>query len=206
MAEESGLIVELGDRVLDLACEQAARWHVEQPQPAIGISVNVSAHQLADPGFPDRVARALERTGLPAASLRLEVTETTLVEEHQWSVDNFARLKGLGVSIVLDDFGTGFSSLGYLRRFPFDLLKIDRSFVDQIGIPTNAAIVTAVIGIAEALDLEVVAEGIETESQLQAVRGLGCHHAQGYLFSRPIPGGEASALLRGMSLHQASSA
>ena len=142
----------------------------------------------------------LERTGLPATSLRLEVTETTLVEEHQWSVDNFARLKGFGVGVVLDDFGTGFSSLGYLRRFPFDLLKIDRSFIDQISIPTNSAIVTAVIGIAEALELEVVAEGVETESQLAAVKALGCHHAQGYLFSRPVPAAEAGALLRGVRL------
>jgi diguanylate cyclase (GGDEF)-like protein len=206
MAEESGLIVELGDRVLDLACEQAARWNTEQPQAAIGISVNVSAHQLADPAFPDRVASVLERTALPAALLRLEVTETTLVEEHQWSVDNFARLKGLGVGVVLDDFGTGFSSLGYLRRFPFDLLKIDRSFVDQIALPTNAAIVTAVIGIAEALDLEIVAEGVETKSQLETVTALGCHHAQGYLFSRPVPAAQAAALLRSGSLRQATNA
>ncbi len=202
MAEESGLIVELGDRVLELACEQAARWRVEQSQTPVGISVNVSARQLADPEFPDRVASVLERTALPAASLRLEVTETTLVEEHQWSVDNFARIKAFGVGVVLDDFGTGFSSLGYVRRFPFDLLKIDRSFIDQISIQTNAAIVTAVIGIAEALELEVVAEGIENKSQLDAVRALGCHHGQGYLFSRPVPAAEASALLRGVRLSQ----
>jgi diguanylate cyclase (GGDEF)-like protein/PAS domain S-box-containing protein len=203
MAEESGLVVELGDRVLELACEQGTRWHLERPQTPVAISVNVSARQLADPEFPDRVASVLERTGLPATSLRLEVTETTLVEEHQWSVDNFTRLKGFGVGVVLDDFGTGFSSLGYLRRFPFDLLKIDRSFIEQISIPTNSAIVTAVIGIAEALELEVVAEGIETKSQLAAVKALGCHHAQGYLFSRPVPAAKAGALLRGVRLPQA---
>ncbi len=206
MAEESGLVVELGDRVLALACEQAARWRLEHPQTPVGISVNVSARQLADHEFPARVASVLERTGLPATSLRLEVTETTLVEEHQWSVDNFARLKGFGVGVVLDDFGTGFSSLGYLRRFPFDLLKIDRSFIDQISNRTNAAIVTAVIGIAEALELEVVAEGVETKSQLAAVKALGCHHAQGYLFSRPVPVADATALLRGVSLSQVTSA
>ena len=206
MAEESGLIVELGDRVLELACDQAARWRAQQPRTPIVISVNVSARQLADPEFPDRVASVLERTGLPATSLHLEVTETTLVEEQQWSIDNFARLKEIGVGVVLDDFGTGFSSLGYLRRFPFDLLKIDRSFIDQIAIQSNAAIVTAVIGIAEALDLEVVAEGIETESQLAAVTALGCHHAQGYLFSRPVPVAEATALLRAVNLSQATSA
>ena len=206
MAEESGLVVELGDLVLELACEQATRWRTEQPAAPIGISVNISARQLADPEFPDRVADVLERTKLPPTSLRLEVTETTLVEENQWSVDNFARLKELGVGIVLDDFGTGFSSLGYLRRFPFDLLKVDRSFVDQIAVKTNAAIVTAVIGIAEALDLEVVAEGIETESQLAAIKALGCHHGQGYLFSRPVTAQQATVLLRGVRLREATSA
>jgi diguanylate cyclase (GGDEF)-like protein len=206
LAEESGLIVDLGDLVLDRACRQAARWMADHPRQAITVSVNVSARQLADAAFPDRVRAVLERSELPAASLMLEVTETTLVAEHEVSVDNFARLKSLGVGIVLDDFGTGFSSLGYLRRFPFDQLKIDRSFVDQIAVETNAAIVAGVIGIADALDLRVVAEGIETQAQLATVRAMGCHRAQGYLFSRPVPAAEAGALLRGVSLRQATSA
>jgi diguanylate cyclase (GGDEF)-like protein len=206
MAEESGLIVELGDHVLDLACAQAARWTAAHPQRSITVSVNVSARQLADTAFPDRVHAVLELSELPPASLLLEVTETTLVAEHEVSVDNFARLKSLGVGIVLDDFGTGFSSLGYLRRFPFDQLKIDRSFVDQIAIETNAAIVAGVIGIAEALDLRVVAEGIETEAQLDTIRALGCHRAQGFLFSRAVPAATAGALLRGASVREATSA
>jgi len=128
-----------------------------------------------------------------------------LVDDHQGPDDGFRRLKDLGVGVVLDDFGTGFSSLGYLRRFPFDLLKIDRSFVDQIGSDSaNAAIVTAVSGIAEALGLGVVAEGVETDAQLDAVKALGCHFAQGYLFARPLPAAEATELLQTEALPAAS--
>jgi EAL domain-containing protein (putative c-di-GMP-specific phosphodiesterase class I) len=197
LAEESGLIVEIGDRVLELACAQAARWQAENPDaPPPGISVNISARQLSDPKFPDRVRRILRETDLQPICLSLEVTETMLVDEHDGPDEGFRRLKELGVGVVLDDFGTGFSSLGYLRRFPFDLLKIDRSFVDQIGSDAaNAAIVTAVTGIAEALSVGVVAEGVETEAQLEAVTTLGCHFAQGYLFSRPLPAAEAAELV-----------
>ncbi len=197
LAEESGLIVDIGDRVLELACAQAAGWHAENPDaPPLGISVNISARQLADRSFPDRVHKVLRETDLQPVCLSLEVTETMLVDDHDGPDEGFRRLKELGVGLVLDDFGTGFSSLGYLRRFPFDLLKIDRSFVDQIGSDTaNSAIVTAVAGIAEALGVGVVAEGVETEAQLQAVTALGCHYAQGYLFSRPVPAAEATELL-----------
>jgi diguanylate cyclase (GGDEF)-like protein len=197
LAEESGLIVEIGDRVLELACRQAASWQAASPDaPPVGISVNISARQLADRSFPDRVRRVLHESDLQPVCLSLEVTETMLVDEHDGPDDSFRRLKELGVGVVLDDFGTGFSSLGYLRRFPFDLLKIDRSFVDQIGSNSaNAAIVNAVTGIAEALGVGVVAEGVETEAQLDAVSALGCHFAQGYLFARPLPPDEAAEFL-----------
>jgi EAL domain-containing protein (putative c-di-GMP-specific phosphodiesterase class I) len=161
------------------------------------MSVNISARQLADPGFADRVRRVLQKSDLQAACLSLEVTETMLIDDHDGPDEGFRRLKELGVGVVLDDFGTGFSSLGYLRRFPFDMLKIDRSFVDQIGSDAaNAAIVTAVTGIAEALGVAVVAEGVETEAQMAEISRLGCHFAQGYLFSRPVPAADAAELLR----------
>ena len=197
LAEESGLIVEIGDRVLEVACRQAATWQSASPDaPPVGISVNISARQLADRAFPERVRSVLHASDLQPMCLSLEVTETMLIDEHDGPDEGFRSLKALGVGVVLDDFGTGFSSLGYLRRFPFDLLKIDRTFVDQIGSDSsNAAIVTAVTGIAEALGVSVVAEGVETEGQLETVTALGCHYAQGYLFARPLPAAEASELL-----------
>jgi diguanylate cyclase (GGDEF)-like protein/PAS domain S-box-containing protein len=197
LAEESGLIVEIGDRVLETACADAAAWHRRHPDSRpVGISVNISTRQLADREFPDRVRGVLDRTGLQPLSLSLEVTETMLIDELENPSDGCKRLKALGVGLVLDDFGTGFSSLGYLRRFPFDLLKIDRSFVERIGSDAaDAAIVEAVTQIAEALGLKVVAEGVETSDQLAAVRDLGCHFAQGYLFARPLAADVAAEFL-----------
>ena len=198
VAEESDLIVDIGDRVLEIACADAARWHRERPdERPVTISVNISARQLADRSLPERVRWVLARTGLEPVSLSLEVTETMLVDEHESPVDRCNSLKLLGVGLVLDDFGTGFSSLGYLQRLPFDQLKIDRTFVERIGSDeTGAAIVEGVIRIAEALGLGVVAEGIETPEQLAAVSDLGCHFGQGYLFARPMDAVAASEFLR----------
>ena len=202
LAEESGLIVELGDRVLELACTQAAAWHRERPDgPPIGISVNISARQLVDPALPARVRRFLREADLQPVCLSLEITETTLVDDMDIPHGTFSRIKELGVGLVLDDFGTGFSSLGYLRRFPFDTLKIDRSFIERIGSePADAAIVSGVTGIAAALGLEVVAEGVETEGQLDTVASLGCQFAQGYLFARPLPPDRLAELLHSPAL------
>ena len=199
LAEESGLIVELGDRVLELACRQAVAWQRERPDaPPIGISVNISPRQLVDRTFCDRVRAVLVESDLQPVCLSLEVTETMLVDEFESPAATFERLKELGVGLVLDDFGTGFSSLGYLQRFPFDLLKIDRSFVDRLGTDAaNMAIVTAVTGIADALGLGVVAEGVETKAQLDVVTALGCGYAQGFYFSRPLEPAQVPAVLPG---------
>jgi diguanylate cyclase (GGDEF)-like protein len=197
LAEESGLIVALGARVLEQACAAAAGWHAARPDDApLAISVNLSARQIADPGLLTMIERVLAETGLDPVSLRLEVTESALVEEGETSLGTLNRLKALGIGLVLDDFGTGFSSLGYVKRFPFDALKVDRSFVERIcEEPADAAIVRAVTGIAEALSLKVVAEGVETDEQLAAVRELGCQYAQGFYFARPVPAGELLPLL-----------
>jgi diguanylate cyclase (GGDEF)-like protein/PAS domain S-box-containing protein len=198
LAEESELIVELGDRVLRHACEQTVAWHRLRPDdPPFGISVNVSPRQIADRMLPERVAEVLEDTGIDPSCLSLEVTESVLVDELESPMVAFERLKALGVGLVLDDFGTGFSSLGYLRRFPFDVLKIDRSFVSNLGIdPANAAIIRSVTAIAQVLGLGVVAEGVETEEHRAAVEELGCHFAQGFLFGRPQPAAETAVLLQ----------
>ena len=197
LAEECGLIVPVGAWVLEEACRHAASWHEARPDEApLGISVNLSARQIADPGLLVMIERVLEDTRLDPMSLRLEVTETALVEEGESSFTTLKRLKALGIGLVLDDFGTGFSSLGYLKRFPFDALKVDRSFIERLGEePADTAIVGAVTGIADALGLKVVAEGVETEEQLEAARGLGCHYAQGFYFARPMPAEQLFELL-----------
>jgi diguanylate cyclase (GGDEF)-like protein len=203
LAEDSELIVAIGDRVLEIACAQATSWqHQFDGAEPLGISINISARQLADPGFAGRVESVLSMTGLDPGRLSLEVTETMLIDEVENPTEGFARLQQLGLGVVLDDFGTGFSSLSYLKRFPFDLIKIDRAFIDRLGTePVSAAIVTAVTGIADALDVGVVAEGIETTAQRDAVASLGCRFAQGYLFSRPLPADEITELIAGRRAH-----
>jgi EAL domain-containing protein (putative c-di-GMP-specific phosphodiesterase class I) len=194
VAEESGMIVALGRVVLEEACRQAVRWAAEHgPVP---IHVNLSARQVADPNLVDSVAHVLRTTGVAPSSLVLELTETSLLERSHSPADTLARLKGLGISLILDDFGTGYSSLSYLQQFPLSGLKIDRSFVAALGAANgDGAIVDAILRMARALDLEVVAEGLETEQHLETLRGLGCRYGQGYLFSRPVNVATASALL-----------
>jgi diguanylate cyclase (GGDEF)-like protein len=194
VAEESGMIVALGRVVLEEACRQAVRWAAEHgPVP---IHVNLSARQVADPNLVDSVAHVLRTTGVAPSSLVLELTETSLLERSHSPADTLARLKALGISLILDDFGTGYSSLSYLQQFPLSGLKIDRSFVAALGAANgDGAIVDAILRMARALDLEVVAEGLETEQHLETLRGLGCRYGQGYLFSRPVNVATASALL-----------
>jgi diguanylate cyclase (GGDEF)-like protein len=195
LAEESELIVDIGERVLQLACRQTAEWNRARPDaPPITISVNVSPRQMADPRLPERVRRILRETDLDPLALSLEITESVLVDEAE-ALDTIRALKDLGLRLVLDDFGTGFSALGYLQRFPFDQLKIDRSFVQNLEDPATSAIVSSVISIADALGLAVVAEGIETEAQLATVHGLGCNFAQGFYFAKPMPADQARALI-----------
>jgi EAL domain-containing protein (putative c-di-GMP-specific phosphodiesterase class I) len=156
------------------------------------ISVNLSPRQVAHAELVPTVARALERNGLPPARLALEITESVLISEAGSPWNTLHALKKLGVSLMLDDFGTGYSSLSYLKRFPVDVLKIDRAFVHGLGSEAeDSAIVKAVVGMAQALEMGVVAEGVETEDQVECLRALGCDRAQGFFFGRP---GEASSI------------
>jgi len=196
VAEESGIILDVGSWVLRHACQQAGQWQKLWPHLALGVSVNVTGYQLRQPDFVDLVRHALESTALPPDRLTLELTETMLIDDSENTRPLLDALGQLGVRIALDDFGTGYSSLTYLRRLPIDTVKIDRSFVHALGTSTeDSAIVTAVIQLARDLHLGVVAEGVETPVQLEALRALGCSHAQGYLFAKPTPAEHLAELL-----------
>jgi len=197
IAEESGLIERIGRWVQEQACRQALAWQELRPDARpLDVSVNLSARQVAHPDLPKVVSEVLEQTGLDPVHLRLEITESVLIEESGWAEETLDALHELGVKLALDDFGTGYSSLAYLNRFPFDSLKIDRSFVEGLGLePESDAIVEAIIGMARALSLDVVAEGVENGSQLSELERLGCDYGQGYLFARPLPPEEITPLL-----------
>ncbi|WNV74208.1 EAL domain-containing protein [Geodermatophilus sp. DSM 44513] len=196
LAEESGLIVPLGRQVLQQAVRQARAWQLAAPgEPLLTVSVNLSVRQLAEPGLLDTVAQVLADTGLPAHTLTLELTESLLAADDEDVVALLHRLKRLGVRLAVDDFGTGFSALAYLQRFPLDVLKVDRSFVRDVTTPDSAALTAAVVALARSLRLATVAEGIETAEQAVALRALGCDTAQGFHFARPMPAPELTALL-----------
>ncbi|MCW6512363.1 putative bifunctional diguanylate cyclase/phosphodiesterase [Lichenifustis flavocetrariae] len=183
VAEASGLITALGERVLRNACLDAAHW-----DPPLRLSVNVSPLQFVQGDLVGVIERALEDSGLDATRLELEITEGVLIDDANGTLALLKRIQALGVKVVLDDFGTGFSSLGYLRHFPFDKVKIDRSFItDMIGSCEAIAIVKAVIFLGKSLGMEIVAEGVETSGQFDLLLDLGCTQAQGYLISRPMP-------------------
>jgi diguanylate cyclase (GGDEF)-like protein/PAS domain S-box-containing protein len=188
LAEESSLIGDVGDWVLDHACIHLAEWRARLGSLAPGsVAVNLSGHQLSDPKIVERVASALARSGLDGASLCLELTESILMRDVEETSRTLNALRALGVGLAVDDFGTGYSSLAYLRRFPVDTLKIDRTFVASLTEDEGShVIVGAVMAMAAALDLAVIAEGIETEGQRMALRGFGCLFGQGYLFGRPM--------------------
>lgn len=198
LAEDTGLIVPLGRWVLQVACEQAARWHrrgVVDGQQAPFVSVNLSARQFSQADLVDDVARTLAASRLDPGALELEITESVLMDRSEVGIRTLRDIRGLGVRLVLDDFGTGYSSLSYLKHLPLDTIKIDRSFVAGIDQPADRSIVEAVIALAHGLDIGVVAEGIETEAQLTLLRDLGCDLGQGYLFSRPVTPGRTEGLL-----------
>ncbi|KEO82607.1 putative bifunctional diguanylate cyclase/phosphodiesterase [Tumebacillus flagellatus] len=195
VAESVGLIVPLGEWVLRTACIQNKAWQ-EAGFPPIKVAVNLSARQFEQPNLVDTVAEILEETGLDPQYLHLEITETLAMKNANHAIDKLHALKNLGVQLSIDDFGTGYSSLNYLKKFPIDTLKIDRSFVGDIpGDSDDAAIVTAIIAMAHNLKLTVVAEGVESEAQLEFLRNQHCNEMQGFLFSRPVPAHEVAQLL-----------
>lgn len=187
VADEAGLKDELESWVLDAACDQIAAWRLNRGLPrGAHVAVNVSPTRLVQPALLVQVCDALTRTGIPPAALRLEITETSLLIDEVAASTAVTELRAIGVKVCLDDFGTGFSSLSYIHRFSVDVLKIDRAFVS--GLPENQsseAVVRAIVGMAKGLGLEVIAEGVETEAQLQRLIELGCDSAQGYLLGRP---------------------
>ncbi len=188
IAEQTGLILRLGRWVLREACRQAAAWPTSAGRP-VSVSVNVSPMQLQDAGFVDDVRRALGEAGLPASRLRIEVTESILLDDLETALSRLAALRALGVTAMLDDFGTGYSSLSWVQRLPVTTLKIDRSFVAGVADrEIDRAIVAATLGLARALHLETVAEGVEDERQRDVLRQLGCARMQGFLVARPMPG------------------
>ena len=196
IAEDSGLIIAIGSWVLHEVCRQAAAWHTRFGQQ-LTVSVNVSAYQLrASRTLVDDVLAALRRTGLPASALEIELTESMMINAAGEALAALHELRGLGISIALDDFGTGYSSLGYLRRLPVDCLKIDQSFVSDLSADKGAErVLQAILGIANALRLRTVAEGIETPGQLEILRKHGCPEGQGYLFAHPLAASAIEELL-----------
>jgi diguanylate cyclase (GGDEF)-like protein/PAS domain S-box-containing protein len=197
VAEETGLIHGIGRWVLEEACRQGAAWHLEHPlSPPPRLSVNLSIRQLQDPGLVGDVKRALADSGFEPGCLILEITESMLMDEPEVAIERLRRLKDLGVQLAIDDFGTGYSSLSHLRRFPVDVLKIDRSFVASLlSGPEDAALAHAIVKLGHTLQLRTVAEGIETEEQWSTLRSIGCEYGQGYLFSRPLPTEAVGAVL-----------
>jgi diguanylate cyclase (GGDEF)-like protein/PAS domain S-box-containing protein len=197
VAEESGLIEPIGRWVLEAACAQAVQWHALYPDSRpLGISVNLSMRQLAQSGLESTIARALELTGVEPSSLCLEITESVLLEEPARVSETIRRVARLGVRFALDDFGTGYSSLAYLAQLPIDGLKVDRSFVQSLGSDERStAITTAIVRMAQALSLDVIAEGVESEQQLLALGDLGCELAQGFHLYKPLPASAVSRLL-----------
>ncbi len=196
LAERTGLIVPIGDWVVDAVCAQQAAWKAEG-LPIVPVAVNLSPIQFAHDDLLPGLTATLARHGVDAKDIELELTESLMVHNPDEAARTMQALRSCGLRLSLDDFGTGYSSLAYLHRFPFDFVKIDRSFVSEIThSPGNAAIATAVISMAHRLGLRVVAEGVETEGQLRYLRRHGCDQIQGYYFSPPVPGGDFAATLR----------
>lgn len=198
IAEETGLIVPIGERVIEKACSHAGGWYANYGSfNGLTLSVNLSAKQFADPELTTIISRLLESYALPPASLQLEITESILMENREKCIERLRTLRAMGLRIAIDDFGKEYSSLMYLKELPMDTLKVDQSFVAGLTQnATDAAIVRLVIELAQELGLEVVAEGVETEEQLTQLASLGCEMAQGFYFSKPLPASEIEALLR----------
>ena len=198
IAEENGLIEPIGRWVLERACRQAAGWSAARPDAApISVAVNLSAVQFDNANLPDTVAAALRASGLDPSLLALEITESVLMGHGEEVARTLSALKAIGARLVLDDFGTGFSSLSYLSRLPLDVLKVDRSFVDGLGSErSDTAIAEAIVALSHALSLDVVGEGAETARQISELERLGCDRVQGFYFSRPVAAAQIDRMLR----------
>ncbi|MBS1140948.1 MAG: diguanylate cyclase/phosphodiesterase with sensor(s) [Proteobacteria bacterium] len=201
LAEETGDIVQLGSWVLEQAASQLARWAGSPDTAHLALAVNVSAVQLHQPDFVERVTAILRQAGADPGRLKLELTESMLVEDIETTISKMQALKELGITFALDDFGTGYSSLSYLKRLPLSQLKIDQSFVRDVLLdPNDAAIARSIVALAQGLGLGVIAEGVETEEQREFLAASGCHRCQGYLFGRPVVVAEFERLVREMAL------
>ncbi|MEB3362332.1 MAG: bifunctional diguanylate cyclase/phosphodiesterase [Synechococcaceae cyanobacterium] len=197
VAEDSGLIMAIDHWIIGQACADIAAWAARQPIPPLQLCLNVSARTFLAAGLVDRLRETLLRTGLLAKNLRIEITESLLMEDLDQTTEVVHQLSELGIRLAIDDFGTGYSSLRYLKRFPVGILKIDRSFIAGLGKdPEDAVIVRAVISMTQALGIDVVAEGVEHHGQLRLLARLGCDLLQGYLFGRPCEAKAAEALLQ----------
>jgi diguanylate cyclase (GGDEF)-like protein/PAS domain S-box-containing protein len=197
VAEESDLIVLVGRWVLNEACKQMAEWHKKFAfDPPLTISVNISSRHLNDAGIVEEVERVLSETGLDPKCLKLEVTEGSIMQNPEAALATLRRLKLMNIALEIDDFGTGYSSLSYLQRLPFDTVKIDRSFIRELGVSTESSeIIRTIVELAHSLEMEVVAEGVETEDQFQKVTSLGCEYVQGYYFAKPAAAQNTQTLL-----------
>lgn len=197
LAEEMDILMELGDWAIESACNARRRFS-EASGLALFMTINLSGRQVTDPGLVDRVARTLERTRTDAANVKLEITETLLMQDPEMAATVLGRLKDLGLRLALDDFGTGYSSLSYLQRFPIDTLKIDQSFTARMLEESGSgAIVKTLVDLARNLGMQTVAEGIEHASQAAALAALGCDYGQGFLYARPLPESEVAGFLGG---------
>ncbi len=200
IAEDTGLIVPLGNWVLERACQHAAIWNQARPQAPLVLNVNVSGRQLKREDVVEVVAQTLKSTGLEPSRLKLELTESILLDDGEDVALKLQGLKKLGVALALDDFGTGYSSLSTLRMFPIDTLKVDRSFISILEEEEGAnAIVEAIAAMARTLGLDVTAEGVESREQAQMLSQMGVSHAQGFHYGRPMPAGELTEFLRSSS-------
>ena len=197
IAEETGLIVPIGQWVLEEACRWAQRWQpFSASQKPLVVSVNLSARQFQHPELLTDIKRALRETGLDPRHLKLEITESVVMQDAQATIDTLQALKAVGIRVAIDDFGTGYSSLSYLKRLPVDTLKIDRSFVNGLGQDTqDTAIVDSVVALARTLQLSVTGEGVETLAQARHLRQIGCDRGQGFLYARPLPPADMERLL-----------
>lgn len=197
MAEESGLIQPIGAWVLQQACTDLHRWQRADGGDKLGIAVNISAHQLMSTGFLDIVSDIIDTCRTEPGRLTLEVTESVFLTDAQKALTVLRGLRGLGIALALDDLGTGYAALNYLQSFPVNILKIDRSFVADLGrAPAAGIIVAAIVQLAHGLDMSVIAEGVETAVQLEAVQNLGCTYSQGFYFAKPMPAQAITELIR----------